>query len=298
MVDEEVEIVLREIRDRVVAQARAEKIATTSTASNGSGARAAPPSEIDEAEHSSAAELARLSGYLTTAGRAWDQLPPVSSNRNGFTSRLEKWIKARAKSLSRWFTWEQVNFNAAVHHALCDILAALSQQESAIAELRREGAARQRDLDTVNAALTAQIQDSLKLISTEVERESELRRIDFHNLGTQIRTIQAELHGAFETQRIQIEDHEKSVRAAIEAQQKLTEERDNELRAALATQHNDGQDQLAELHDRQTVLFKQLSLETGETAVFQNNLQRKIEAALAELAQRVKQLEESPRQKK
>src|SRR5438874_458279 len=110
MVDEEVEIVLREIRERVISQARAERMASASSvAGNGDGAI------TNTDETSSAAELVRIGGYLSTTARAWDRLPPVISNRSGAMSRLELWFKSRAKSLARWFTWEQVNFNAAVH---------------------------------------------------------------------------------------------------------------------------------------------------------------------------------------
>src|SRR5260370_18847296 len=73
--------------------------------------------------------LARLSAHLTTTARAWDQLPPIFSNRRGTSARLELWIKAKLKSLTRWFTWEQVNFNAAAHHALTETLTALATHE-------------------------------------------------------------------------------------------------------------------------------------------------------------------------
>ena len=60
------------------------------------------------------------------------------SNRKGGAGALELWIKARLKSMSRWFTWEQVNFNSAVHHALSETLNALSAYEQELARLRAE----------------------------------------------------------------------------------------------------------------------------------------------------------------
>src|SRR2546425_1214772 len=185
MVDEEVEIVLREIRERVISQARAEQIASASTPADGNG------DNRYEDETSSAAELARINGCLTTTARAWDRLPPVTSNRLGAMSRLELWLKFRAKSLARWFTWEQVNFNAAVHHALRNTLDALSHQQAAIASLRRDAETRQTELDKFLAELSARV-DAL---AAELRTESDARRIDFQNQRTEINTLRAELRG-------------------------------------------------------------------------------------------------------
>ena len=40
--------------------------------------------------------------------------------------------------MSRWFTWEQVNFNSAVHHALSEALQTLSAYQQELAGLRGE----------------------------------------------------------------------------------------------------------------------------------------------------------------
>lgn len=97
---------------------------------------------LTEGNTSSAPEqsesLARLSAHLTATARAWNRLPPVISNRGGAAGRLELWIKSRLKSLSRWFTWEQVNFNAAVHHSLSATLELLSAQKQELVRLRAE----------------------------------------------------------------------------------------------------------------------------------------------------------------
>src|SRR2546426_54522 len=140
----EVESILNEIRERVrndheqvnapLTLDRSEELAPGSlvhpNAENGSG---------------KSESLNRLSAHLTTTARAWDRLPPLYSNRKGRGARLELWIKARLKSMTRWFTWEQVNFNSAVDHALSETLHALSayQQELAAtrAELRKEAEA-------------------------------------------------------------------------------------------------------------------------------------------------------------
>ena len=267
MVDEEVEIVLREIRERVISQARAEQIASASTpaAENGDNRY--------EDETSSAAELARINGYLTTTARAWDRLPPVISNRLGAMSRLELWLKSRAKSLARWFTWEQVNFNAAVHHAIRDTLDALSHQQAAIASLRRDAETRQAETTVHLAELSAKV-DAL---AAELRTESEARRIDFQNQRTEINTLRAELRGESEARRIQIED---ALQAAIQTELRQQSARLSELA-----------NELRERANEQRVSFKQLSLENSEAAAFQNTSWRKIESALAELDQRLKELE-------
>src|SRR5437016_4866219 len=58
--------------------------------------------------------------------RAQDRLPPVVSNRTGWLSRLEIWFKGQAGRATRWYAWEQVNFNRAVTEALKEIAGALS----------------------------------------------------------------------------------------------------------------------------------------------------------------------------
>ncbi|HYT50279.1 MAG TPA: hypothetical protein VEL78_07800 [Pyrinomonadaceae bacterium] len=273
MVDEEVEIVLREIRERVISQARAEQIASASTPADGNG------DNRYEDETSSAAELARINGYLTTTARAWDRLPPVTSNRLGAVSRLELWLKFRAKSLARWFTWEQVNFNAAVHHAIRDTLDALSHQQAAIASLRRDAETRQIEFAEATAHL-AELSAKVDALAAE----SETRRIDFQNQRTEINTLRAELRGESEARRIQIED---TLQAAIQTELRQQSARLSELA-----------NELRERANEQRVSFKQLSLENSEAATFQNTSWRKIESALAELDQRLKELEASTKRSK
>src|SRR5438270_12493340 len=109
----EVESILVEIREQVRAAEQAGRAMT-------GDAHALEANEHSENgfAHEDSERLARLSAHLTTTARAWDRLPPVMSNRTGLSARLELWIKRVLKKLARWFTWEQINFNAAVHHAL------------------------------------------------------------------------------------------------------------------------------------------------------------------------------------
>ncbi len=274
MVDDEVEIVLREIRERVISQTRAEQMASPSTleAGNGNGALIG----TNEDESSSAAALARLEGYLTTTGRAWDRLPPVFSNRAGAMARLELWLKTRAKSLARWFTWEQVNFNAAADHALREIREALLQQERAIASLRthvrREGELRDSEFEKVAAQLAE--------ISTRIDALAEARRID-------LQVQRAELHGESESRRIQIEDATKQLSALVETYERRQAAQILDLR-----ERDEG------IESEHRASFKQLSLGNSEAAAFLSTSRRKLESAIADLDQRIRQLEAGMKQGK
>jgi hypothetical protein len=114
--DAEVESVLLEIRQRLRAVADAD--------ADGAGDRRRRE------------ESARIEASLAVMGRAWDRLPPVVSDRAGWRARLEFWLKRRLRRATNWFTWEQINFNAAAKDALRSALAALDEQEARQAELR------------------------------------------------------------------------------------------------------------------------------------------------------------------
>src|SRR4051812_30992523 len=70
-------------------------------------------------------ELARIEASLAVWGRAWDRVPPLASNRRGWRARLELWLKRRVRRATNWFTWEQINFNAATRDALRATMTAL-----------------------------------------------------------------------------------------------------------------------------------------------------------------------------
>src|SRR5882762_4978238 len=139
MAETEVEIILREIRERVLSEQRAGQEVARSSKRATSGGNGAGDSVVDGTQDSgafAAESLALLNSYLTTTARAWDRLPPVVSNRSGLSARVELWLKRRLRAGTRWFTWEQVNFNAAVHHALRDILPMLAAYEQELEKLR------------------------------------------------------------------------------------------------------------------------------------------------------------------
>ena len=145
MVDEDVESVLNEIRERVRAQPVPRQThVSRSPAGNGVGDLTA---ELAERPDITPAETRSLiASYLTTTARAWDRLPPIVSNRSAAFARIELAIKKYFKRATRWFTWEQVNFNAAVHHALRDMLRTLSASEQDAVRIREDLAGLRSDL--------------------------------------------------------------------------------------------------------------------------------------------------------
>ena len=152
MADIEVENILREIRERVYAEQEASATAQSSGVNVDDTSR-----ENDESKL--VGNLPRLDSYLTTTARAWDRLPPVVSNRSGTTARIELWLKRHLKRATRWYAWEQVNFNAAVHHALRDIVELLTQ-------LRAETEAR--------AAEHQQYRSEMRRLRSEFEAQERL----------------------------------------------------------------------------------------------------------------------------
>src|ERR687886_1143618 len=140
MVDQEVENTLREIRERVLAEAaRGGPAEQPAAQPNGVAAQGAEAAQVVQANGRASGEaLARLQANLATTERAWSRLPPLLSYRRGAAARFELWLKRLVKRAAHWFTWEQVNFNSAVHHALGDARAALAAQEQALARAREE----------------------------------------------------------------------------------------------------------------------------------------------------------------
>jgi len=138
MAETEVESILREIRERVVAQQRPSQDLSARSLTNGGNGAGEPLTLRDDLEPQTANSLSLIESYLTTTARAWDRLPPVVSNRSGFSARLELWLKRQLKRATHWFTWEQVNFNAAMHHALRDLLPVMLAHEQELGRLRAQ----------------------------------------------------------------------------------------------------------------------------------------------------------------
>ena len=185
MAETEVESILREIRERVLSEQRVGKDVTAARQTNTNGGGESDELQlITTGDHEALSEehLSLIKSYLTVTARGWDRLPPLVSNRSGLTARLELWLKRQLKRATRWFTWEQVNFNAAVHHALRDLLPVLSAHEHELQKLRAQIAAAEArrialetELEQYQSRLTAQLNDLRSMIETE-RRATELQR--------------------------------------------------------------------------------------------------------------------------
>jgi len=298
MIDQEVEMVLREIRDRVTSQPLPEPAPARSATAMGNGASNSQVATNNSLSVQSRESLARLNAHLTTTARAWDRLPPIVSNRSGASARLELWIKARLKTFSRWFTWEQVNYNAAVHHALGEALQILSNQEAGIAALRAqlaqaESAAQseaqnQRNENEARRAELELLHSELDALRAQLQSETAARRIDLQNQQKETNVLRAEMRGEVEALRIGAEDQGAQVRAELENQKSAVAARLSEIVNELRERED-------LLENEQRVCFKQLSLETSEAVVSNDRAQRKTKALLDDLNQRIKQLESKSR---
>lgn len=257
----EVETILSEIRERVRADQEQRFAPGTLVAPNETSA--APVVEIAAEDGSGNAEpLNRLSAHLTTTTRAWDRLPPLCSNRTGMAARLELWIKAHLKSLSRWFTWEQVNFNAAVHQALSDTLEALRSHEQELMKIRAEA----RHEAEARLARFERSEGEIRALRANIEQAADMRnRISY--LLTQNVAIEARVSETIAAQA----ELKTDAGARISNMAKEIDER----LASLA----------ADLREEQRVCFKQLSLEASEAAVLEDRGRRAIESRLGKLEQ-------------
>ncbi len=191
MAETEVESILREIRERVLSQERAgQDVMRTSARPATNGGNAAGDSGVGGIQDRgviAGESLTLISSYLTTTARAWDRLPPVVSNRSGFSARVELWLKRTFKRATRWYAWEQVNFNAAVHHALRDLLPLLAVYEQELGKLRAqiqtEGEARRRDLEQHQTELNARVAGLVRELRERDERLQDEQRVCFKQLA-------------------------------------------------------------------------------------------------------------------
>ena len=242
MVDEEVESTLREIRERVrLTAAEAEALGTGAT----SATEVLRPSGEDPSTKTPES-MARIDAYLTPTARAWDRLPPLVSKRTGGIARLELWVKQRFKQATRWYSWEQINFNAAVHHALRDTLDALLDLEQRLTQQR-----------------------------VEMSAEVEAREKQFEEIRTQRAELESQ-RAALESQRAAMEGYQ----TQLEADQRA---RSLELSARLADLARELRESDQQRLDEQRVCFKQISLEMSEAQVLLDRARRDIESRLDKL---------------
>jgi hypothetical protein len=137
-----------------------------------------------EALGSANGDLDRLHAGVANARRAQNQLPPVTTYRRGFVARLELWVKGKLKNATRWFTWEQANFNAATVTSLESTQRLLAQLEAGLSDLRaRTHGPELSEPDGWVAAVDARVADlesSVQSLLTEIrsEQTEQIRRID------------------------------------------------------------------------------------------------------------------------
>lgn len=169
MAETEVESILREIRERVLAQQRTARDVTPQRSANGDNGGGEPVAlhAVSPDDEVFAENLALLNSYLTTTGRAWDRLPPLVSNRSGVSARLELWLKHQLKRVTHWFTWEQVNFNSAVNHVLRDLLPVLSAQQNELLALRERIA----NLEKNQIAQVSELRTEIHTQRTELQAQ-------------------------------------------------------------------------------------------------------------------------------
>lgn len=253
----EVEDILNEIRERVRADhergSASGSLAVHDQTVNDSLAEPSAKSHVEDTE-----SLSRLSAHLTTTARAWDRLPPMFSNRRGGAARVELWIKARLKALSCWFTWEQVNFNSAVHHALSDTLNALSAYEQSLARMR-----------------------------AELGKESEAWRETFERSNRELTALRAGLEAEIRKRDANLEARNAAIETrAAELATEINQAR-TEMTSRLAELAGELRESDEQLRAEQRVCFKQLSLEASEVTVMEDRGRRVIESRLDKLEKAV-----------
>jgi hypothetical protein len=302
MADLEVENTLREIRERVLADAGLR--APVAAAANGEPAGQAGKGAADGGARPSAGAsgeaLASLDANLATTARAWSRLPPLLTYRSGAAARLELWLKRLVKRAAHWFTWEQVNFNSAVHHALGDVRAALGELRTSLAETRTSLAETRTSLAETRASLDAEEQAHAR---TREELLAELR--DGRAAAESDRARLAELQARLAHAEARFDAGAAQLRQALAAAlERLAEGQRAASAEALAAQRASAADQsaqiearAAELHEElrrradalleeERVCFKQLSLEASEAAVMHDRSRRQLEARLETLEQK------------
>lgn len=311
MADLEVENTLREIRDRVLAETRPRAPEASAPATSATLTR--PPADAepvggggDYAAYASE-PLARMDANLATTGRAWSRLPPMLSYRRGAAARLELWLKRLIARATHWFTWEQVNFNSAVHHALGDARAAMGAHEQALARLRSDilaalraeaddDRARVAELQTHAEGILARLAQAEARFESQgaqlrqafaagLERLAEAQRAAAselrEELGDKLREkLRGELDARAESLRGELDARTESLRGEMGAR---TESLHAETNARAAELQAELRERLDGLLEEQRVCFKQLSLEAGEAAVMHDRARRQLEARLEAL---------------
>jgi hypothetical protein len=207
---------------------------------------------------SAAETLTLIDSYLTTTARSWDQFPPLVSNRRGLSGRIELWLKRFFRRGTRWYVWEQVNFNAAIHHALRDLLPLLAAYEHELESRRAE---------------TAAVRDSLEAELERLQRQQGEFAASNTELRVELTAQRAETQAALRQQNDLASSQTAQVTTQLNALLKELRERDELLR------------------DEQRVCYKQITLELSEAGTAEDRSRRKTETLLGEIQRRLEELE-------
>ena len=251
MVDQEVEDILKQIRNSVRAEEErnARPVQTQNGNPTGSNSTAQPP----------AVQSVQNYPNLSTLNRAWDRLPPVMSNRRGALASAELWLKQILKRGSRWFTWEQINFNNAVHHTFREVIDSLTTFEQQLGETNNrllELQQHQRRFEEFESELRQLSKTTSELARLLLTRDREL-----HALQTKL----AALEVAWDRWEHQRQDESKEVTARVN---------ESLLEIRSATER---------VLDEQRVCFKQMHLEVAETSAREERDRRALNQRIAKL---------------
>lgn len=244
MVDPEVAEILAEIKRRVSSQPGKSASETSGIAENSARAISTPGTATNG------------DAGLPVMARAWDRLPPLVSNRTGTPARVELWLKRKLKRASRWFTWEQVNFNAAAYQMFVEMVQSLNAYEQQLVDTKQQLETQREHLKKQETALSSFTAQLAKLTV-------QLDQIDRQHLA-----IFAQLNARVEG----LSQMAKDLHAQTQEQ---TAELVNEFRL---------RDE--KLLDEQRVCFRQLSLELSESRVLQDRARRELETRIAMLETR------------
>jgi archaellum component FlaC len=252
-----------------------------------------------------------VSAHLAVTGRSWDRLPPVVSNRHGTLGRIELWIKKKSKPLTRWFTWEQINFNRSVNDALCDVVEILKAEAHELASMRaRLTHEMRREFSTLRSAADEQarrLQDiearanqtdhALAQFDQSINSLSEQNRNGQNKLAEQYLQARNELtkltveHSALRGEHASLHadhaslqtEHSKLANQVIELAGQLREE-DRQIKSQQDLAVDRRLVELAaELKEEQRVCFRQVSLEASESAVIEDRARRALLERLEQL---------------
>jgi hypothetical protein len=285
----EVESILNDIRERVRTEEKQRETAVVVATQNGNDSN---PATSPSAPAIATESLARLEAHLTTTSRAWDRLPPLLSNRSGVAARFELWIKARMKSVSRWFTWEQVNFNSAAHHGLSDALEALRSHEEQMirmqAELNQAKEALRAEADRTKQALS----QTTEALRAESRQTTESLRVESRQLTESLRVESRQLTESLRVESCQLtESLRAESRQLIESLRVESRQRTETLQAEFALTAEELRAERSQTNEALASELRQtaasLRADLGQTS---EDLRATIDARAAEMNRRVSEL--------